>query len=92
MVPSRIKLEVSAPQPPQMQMSAPTPKNLLLSFEEQANSPLKAVEWMKDGLCTYSGGCIYCGGETRHSWYLDFKNLNLTLNVKVNCSPKQLGS
>ena len=59
--------------PPQIQVNVHIPKNVLSGFEENKNSPLRELEWFKDGLCIYPGVCIYSGGETRHSWNLDFK-------------------
>ena len=65
---------VEWPLPLQIQVRSLLPlKCELWSFTGQDNLSCESkLKWFKDGLCIYSGSCIYSGGETRHSWNLDF--------------------
>ena len=64
---------MSASHPPQVEVIAPIPPPHHHSMKNKTNSLMEALEWVKDGLCIYSDNCIYSGGETRHSWNLDFQ-------------------
>ena len=76
------------PPTPTCKWVPPPLKMCYQALKNKTNAPMKTLEWVKYGLCIYSGGymCIYSGGETRHAWNLDFE-IKLDLEVKVNCPP-----